>query len=147
MTPLQDKLRAALRETADEIPAQSPPLRLSPQRRASRDGRNARWGAWAAPLGAAALVLAAVGASVAVAGNLTHQPVATRPQAAGRRPGLLRGADNHRKAPIRRRKRSRLLLPDLQRRRAQIHPDRHGPGQDHPAQAVRVVHRGDRRSR
>ena len=32
MTPLQDKLRAALRETADEIPAQAPPLRLSPQR-------------------------------------------------------------------------------------------------------------------
>ena len=27
MTPLQDKLRAALRETADEIPAQAPPLR------------------------------------------------------------------------------------------------------------------------
>ncbi|HLM90141.1 MAG TPA: hypothetical protein VK284_14180 [Streptosporangiaceae bacterium] len=81
MTALQDKLRAALRETADEIPAQAPPLDLSPQRRASRDGRNARWGAWAAPLGAAALVLAAVGASLAVAGNLTHQPVATRPQA------------------------------------------------------------------
>ena len=81
MTPLEDKLRAALRETADEIPAQAPPLDLSPQPRASRDGRNARWGAWAAPLGAAALVLAAVGASLAVAGNLTHQPAATGPQA------------------------------------------------------------------
>ena len=81
MTPLQDKLRAALRETADEIPAHAPPLRLSPRRRASRDGRNARWRAWAVPLAAAALVLAAVGASLAVAGNLTHQPVATRPQA------------------------------------------------------------------
>ena len=81
MTPLQDKLRAALRETADEIPAQAPPLDLSPQLRVSRDGRNARWGAWAAPLGAAALVLAAVGASLAVAGNLTHQPVTAGPQA------------------------------------------------------------------
>jgi hypothetical protein len=80
MTPLQDKLRAALRETADEIPAQAPPLRLSPQPRASRDGRNASWRAWAMPLAAAALVLAAVGASLAVAGSLTHQP-ATRPQA------------------------------------------------------------------
>jgi hypothetical protein len=81
MTPLQDKLRAALRETADEIPPQAPPLRLSPQSRASRDGRNARWRAWAVPLAAAALVLAAVGASLAVAGSLKHQPAATRLQA------------------------------------------------------------------
>jgi hypothetical protein len=81
MTPLQDKLRAALRETADEIPAQAPPLRLSPQPRASRDGRNAWWGAWAAPLAAAALVLAAVGASLAVAGSLKHQPGAAGPSA------------------------------------------------------------------
>ena len=81
MTPLQDKLRDALRETADEIPAQAPSLHLSPQPRASHDGQNARWRAWAVPLAAAALVLAAVGASLAVAGNLTHQPAATRPQA------------------------------------------------------------------
>ena len=81
MTPLQDKLRAALRETADEIPAEAPLLRPSPQPRASRDGRNARWGAWAAPLAAAALVLAAVGASLAVAGSLKHQPGAAGPPA------------------------------------------------------------------
>ena len=81
MTALQNKLRNALRETADEIPAQAPPLDLSPQPRASRDGRNARWRAWATPLAAAALVLAAVGASLAVAGNLTHQPVTAGPQA------------------------------------------------------------------
>jgi len=80
MTPLQDKLRDALRETADEIPAQAPPLHLSPRPRASRDGQNAMWRAWAVPLAAAALVLAAVGASLAVAGSLTHQPAATRPQ-------------------------------------------------------------------
>jgi hypothetical protein len=42
MTPLQDKLRDALRETADEIPAQAPPLHLSPQPRASRDGQTQR---------------------------------------------------------------------------------------------------------
>jgi len=81
MTPLQNKLRAALRETADEIPAQAPPLDLSPHPRASRDGRNARWRAWAAPLAAAALVVAAVGASLAVAGSLKHQPAAS-PQTA-----------------------------------------------------------------
>jgi hypothetical protein len=80
MTPLQDKLRAALREAADEIPAQAPPLDLSPRPRASRDGQNARWRAWAVPLAAAVLVLAAVGASVAVAGNLTHRPVTAGPQ-------------------------------------------------------------------
>ena len=81
MTALQDKLRDALRETADEIPAQAPPLDLSPQPRASWDGQNARWRAWATPLAAAALVLAAVGASLAVAANLTHQPVTAGPQA------------------------------------------------------------------
>ena len=32
MTPLEDKLRAALRETAGEIPADPPPLRLRPRR-------------------------------------------------------------------------------------------------------------------
>ena len=78
MTALQNKLRTALRETADEIPAQPPPLDLSPQPQASR---NARWRAWAVPLAAAALVLAAVGASLAVAGSLKHQPATARPQA------------------------------------------------------------------
>ena len=81
MTPLQDKLRDALRETADEIPAQAPSLHLSPQPRASHDGQNARWRAWAVPLAAAALVLAAVGASLAVAGSLKYQPAAAGPPA------------------------------------------------------------------
>jgi hypothetical protein len=81
MTALQNKLRAALRETADEISAQPPPLDLSPQPQASWDGRNARWRAWAAPLAAAVLVLAAVGASLAVAGSLKHQSAAAGPQA------------------------------------------------------------------
>ena len=78
MTPLQNKLRAALRETADEVHAQAPPLRLSPHPRASR---NATWRAWAAPLTAAALVVATVAASLAVAGSLKHQPAAAGPQA------------------------------------------------------------------
>jgi hypothetical protein len=77
MTALQNKLRHALRETADEIPAQAPPLHLRPQPRASR---NAGWRAWAAPLAAAALVLAAVGVSLAVTANLKHQ-TAAGPQA------------------------------------------------------------------
>jgi hypothetical protein len=81
MTPLHNKLRDALRETADEIPAHAPPLDLSPRPRASRAGQHARWRAWVTPLAAAALVLAAVGGSLAVAGNLTHQPVTSGPQA------------------------------------------------------------------
>jgi hypothetical protein len=82
MTPLQDKLRAAFRQTADEIPAQAPPLHLSPQPRAGQHGRYARWRAWAAPLAAAALVIAAIAGALAVAGSLRHQP-ATPGQSAG----------------------------------------------------------------
>jgi hypothetical protein len=74
MTPLPDKLRAALRETADEIPAEAPPLRLSPQPRAGQNGPLPGWRAWAAPLAAAALVITAVAASLTVAGSLKHQP-------------------------------------------------------------------------
>jgi hypothetical protein len=81
MTPLQDKLRAALRETADEIPAEAPPLHLSPEPRAGQNGRHTRWHAWAAPLAAAALILATVAASLAVAGSLKHQPAAAGPPA------------------------------------------------------------------
>jgi len=89
MTPLPDKLRAALRETADEIPAEAPPLYLSPQPRAGQHRRhtrwhirwNPRWHAWAAPLAAAALVTAAVAGSLTVAGSLKHQPGATGPAA------------------------------------------------------------------
>jgi len=81
MTPLQDKLRAAFRETADEIPAEAPPLHLSPQPRARQNGRHAMWRAWAAPLAAAALVIAAVAGGLAVAGSLKHQPAAAGPSA------------------------------------------------------------------
>jgi hypothetical protein len=89
MTPLPDKLRAALRETADEIPAEAPPLYLSPQPRAGQHRRhtrwhirwNPRWHAWAAPLAAAALVTAAVAGTLTVAGSLRHQPAAAGPPA------------------------------------------------------------------
>jgi hypothetical protein len=82
MTSLQDKLRAALRETADEIPAEAPPLHLSPQPRAGQNGRHTRWRAWAVPLATAALVIATVAASLAVAGSLKHQPAAAAGQPA-----------------------------------------------------------------
>jgi hypothetical protein len=74
MTPLQDKLRAAFRETADEISAEAPPLHLSPQPRAGRNGRYTRWRAWVMPLAAAAMVIAVVAGSVTVARSLKHQP-------------------------------------------------------------------------
>ena len=75
MTRLQDKLRAALRETADEIPAEAPPLHLSPRPRAGRH-RRTRWHAWAAPLAAAPLVLAVLLATAAITTALKHHPAA-----------------------------------------------------------------------
>jgi hypothetical protein len=76
MTPLPDKLRAALHESADEIPAEAPPLRLRPARRVRRP--PPRWRSWAAPLASAALVVADVAASVTVAGVLKHRPSAAQ---------------------------------------------------------------------
>ena len=76
MTGLENKLRAALRETAGEIPDDPPPLRLSPlavsrrsasQRPAQQHWAQqhwARWPAWAAPLAAAAAIVALVVASL-----------------------------------------------------------------------------------
>ena len=81
MTPLHDKLRAALRETADEIPAEAPPLQLRPRPNAARNGRSTRWHAWTAPLAAAVLVIAAVAGSLTVAGSLKHQTAAAGPSA------------------------------------------------------------------
>jgi hypothetical protein len=82
MTGLENKLRAALRDTADEIPAVPPPLRLPPERDPARSGPvwpgQRRWISWAAPLAAAALVLAVVAASLAVvhggSGRTTNKP-------------------------------------------------------------------------
>ena len=59
MTGLENRLRAALRDTAGEIPADPPPLRLTPER------PRRRWLLWAAPLTAAAVVVAVVFGSLA----------------------------------------------------------------------------------
>jgi hypothetical protein len=84
---LENKLRAALRDTAGEIPATPPPLRLPPERDSARSGparpgpvwpAQRRWISWAAPLAAAVLVLAVVAASLAVvrggSGRTTSEP-------------------------------------------------------------------------
>jgi len=96
MNPLEDKLRAAIHATAEEIPADPPPLRLGspgliPRRRpwfrpaASRfrPGRRG-WNTWLAPLAAAVLVVAVVLGSLAVtrSGSGTATP-STPPGLAG----------------------------------------------------------------
>ena len=59
MNTVEDRLRAALRETAGEVTPQSvPPLRLHGARR--------RWASWMTPLAAAASVTAVVAASLAI---------------------------------------------------------------------------------
>jgi hypothetical protein len=75
MTPLEDKLRAALRESADEIPAQAPPLRLQP-------GRRTRWRrriGWITPLAAAAVVVALIAVSLALAGGVPGHTRSAQP--------------------------------------------------------------------
>jgi hypothetical protein len=76
MTPLPDKLRAALRETADEIPAEAPPLRLSPARRVRHP--RPRWPSWAAPLASDALSWTADGRYVAFVWGSTVRLLDTR---------------------------------------------------------------------
>ena len=80
MTPPQDKLRAALRETADEIPSDPPPLRLNPARR-TQNGTRSAWRAWAAPLAAAAVVVAVIAASVTLAREVPKPQPASSPAA------------------------------------------------------------------
>jgi hypothetical protein len=87
MTGLENTLRAALRDTGDEIPATPPPLRLPPRRDSARSGpawpgpvwpAQRRWISWVAPLAAAVLVLAVVAVSLAVvrggSGRTTSEP-------------------------------------------------------------------------
>jgi hypothetical protein len=70
MNVLEDKLRAALRETGEEIrPHSVPPLRLDqPGRRPGlpRTPGRSRWGGWLTPLAAAAAVAAVIIASVVI---------------------------------------------------------------------------------
>jgi len=76
MSALEDKLRAALRETAGDIPGDPPPLDLSRDRangtRAHLSQASQRWTSWAAPLAAAAVVLAVVAGSLAVTGHFSR---------------------------------------------------------------------------
>ena len=78
MNTLEDKVRAALRETAGQIaPASVPPLRLHDDRR--RPGppnvTRRRWPAWLTPLAAAASVAIVIAASLAISGVLhVRQP-------------------------------------------------------------------------
>jgi len=71
MNALEDKVRAALRETGAEITQQSmPPLRLHGGRRRARwsGAARRRWSAWLMPLTAAAAVAVVIAASLAVPG-------------------------------------------------------------------------------
>ncbi len=91
---LEDKLRAAFRETAGDIPGDPPPLDLSRNHanqdyadgdhtgldHTGRDRARRHWAAWAAPLAAAAVVLAVVAGALAVTGQLPH-PRASTPAA------------------------------------------------------------------
>lgn len=83
MTMLEDKLRAALRETAAEIPAHSvPALRLPEARRRLRlppAGARQRWPHGLTPLAAAVTVAGVVAASVIFAGAFGSQHPGTRP--------------------------------------------------------------------
>jgi hypothetical protein len=83
MSQLEDKLRAALRDTAGEIPPYAPPLRLDPRRRAwlawFARGPWRPWRPWIVPLGSAVLVVALIAASLAVAAGLRHPPSASSP--------------------------------------------------------------------
>jgi hypothetical protein len=80
MNTLEDKVRAALRETAGEItPRSVPPLRLHDGRRRGPLGAVIRhgWPGWLVPLAAAASVALVIAASLAVSGVLDARHPAT----------------------------------------------------------------------
>jgi len=81
MTPLEDRLRTAVRAKASEVPPSAvPPLRLPPRRPPGRRRRG-----WAAPIAAAVAVAAAIAALFAVAGAV-HLGQPARPGPAGPAP-------------------------------------------------------------
>jgi len=94
MTPLEDRVRRAIRDKAGEVPSDAvPPLRLPARRRRSfsltyRGGGRmraaARWGwrGWLAPAAAAVLVVAVVVGSEALSRALYGRPVPARAQQA-----------------------------------------------------------------
>jgi hypothetical protein len=88
MNTMEDRLRAALEETAEEItPYSVPPLRLNRARRLGLPGfgDRHRWAAWLAPLAAAAAVAAVIIAATAVSGTIGRGrgPTAVTPGTAG----------------------------------------------------------------
>jgi hypothetical protein len=94
MTPLEDRVRRAIREKAGEVPSDAvPPLRLPARRRRSfsltywgggRMGAAGRrdWRGWLAPAAAAVLVVAVVVGSEALSRALYGRPVPARAQQA-----------------------------------------------------------------
>lgn len=91
MTTLEDKVRAALRDTAAEVtPQHVPPLRL---RRAAwlarpATGGGSRLAGWLVPLAGAAAAAAVTVGSVVLAGAIHGQPVPGTAAAAGRAAAL-----------------------------------------------------------
>ena len=82
MNTMEDQLRAALKEAAEEItPYSVPPLRLNRARRLGLPGfgEHRRWAAWLAPLAAAAAVAAVIIASAAVFGTIGSGTQPTAP--------------------------------------------------------------------
>ena len=100
MNTLEDRVRQALREAAEDISRTDVPLLRLPDR-AGR-GRLARgwrgWPPWLTPLAAAAAVAAVLAATLTLTGG--PDPVQPAPDRAGRAagqcPALLRRADQHR---------------------------------------------------
>ena len=88
MNTLDERLRSAIRATAEEITPESvPPLRLRSARRderpaAERAGRKRRW-RWLAPACAAAAVIAIVTGSVVISGGPAGRPGVTGAIGAG----------------------------------------------------------------
>jgi hypothetical protein len=81
MTALEDKLRTALRETARDIPDDPPPLRLSP---GAAGSPRRRWIVWAAPVAAAAVVLAVIAGALTVTSGLPHRTAGPAQASPGR---------------------------------------------------------------
>ena len=135
MTGLENKLRAALRDTAGEIPADPPPLRLPPARdpapgpagqapldRLGRPAGRRRRG----PRGGRRL--AGRGPRRVRADDEQRRP--------GRRPAVLRRPDGARL--------SRRVRRERHGRRGPGHGHRRGAGEGRPAQAVRPLRRRNR---
>jgi hypothetical protein len=98
MSMLEERVRRALRETAEEItPLDVPPLRLpatggrgSGSGLRSRIRRPAGWPGWLTPLTAAAAVAAVLAATLALTGTLSGHRPAQRGQQAAPLPGVPR---------------------------------------------------------